>query len=194
MHDQEAVEMTSSIRASSRASSPALHDPYPGDVPEQGSGYQPLKRSTQRATTTTLDAFWIMEIAGVVVSIACLTAIAITLFIHDRQPLSSWTFYLSLNTVVSILATISKTTILVAVTAAISQGKWNMFKAGPHPLKLFQDIDQASRGGIGSLRAIFNFHTGYAILSPRLGLLLIKIDLRRHAELSSLLRVSCSSQ
>ncbi|KAH0360729.1 hypothetical protein KCU65_g9178, partial [Aureobasidium melanogenum] len=49
---------------------------------------------------------------------------------------------------------------MVAVTAAISQGKWNTFEADPHPLKLFQDIDQASRGGIGSLRAIFNSNIG----------------------------------
>ncbi|KAG9526862.1 hypothetical protein KCV07_g174, partial [Aureobasidium melanogenum] len=155
--------MTSSIRPSTRASSLAPHDLLSDDVSEQGPGYQSLKHPAQRFTATTLNTLWILEIAGVIVSIACLTAIVVILAIHDGQPFSSWKFYLSLNTVISILATTSKTTVLVAVTAAISQAKWNVFKAGPHPLKLFQDIDQASRGGMGSLRAIWNSDIGFTV-------------------------------
>lgn len=182
MHGQEVIEITSSIRALNPPSCHALHDPHTDHTSERGLGYQSRKHfAAQRATTTLFDAFWILEIAGLIVSIACLAAIVIILAIHDRQPFSSWTFYLSLNTVVSILATISKATVLLGVTAAISQDKWNTFKAGPRPLKLFQDIDQASRGGMGSLRAIWNSDIGYSLsLSPitTLNLVLTPADLR----------------
>lgn len=171
MHDQEVIEMTSSIRSSTRTMSLAPHDQLFDDVSEQGPGYQPLKHPAQRVTTTTVNTFWILEIAGVIVSIACLTAIVVILAIHDGQPFSSWWFYLSLNTVVSILATTSKTSAVLAVTASISQGKWNVFKAGPQPLKLFQDIDQASRGGMGSLRAIWNSDLGYTLSQSPIAIL-----------------------
>ncbi|KEQ62447.1 uncharacterized protein M437DRAFT_49628 [Aureobasidium melanogenum CBS 110374] len=155
--------MTSSIRASTRASSRISHESRSDSASERRYGYRFLKRSAQRVTTTTLDAFWIVEIIGVIASIACLTAIMVILSMHDGQPFSSWTFYLSLNAVVSILATASKTTVLLAVAAAVSQGKWNLFKEDPHPIDLFQAIDQASRGGMGSLRAIWNRNVGFTV-------------------------------
>ena len=102
---------------------------------------------------------WAIEIAAVTASIASLAAIIIILALHDGNALADWTFYFSLNTVVSLLATTTRATMFSAVAASISQSKWNLLRKTPSQLKAFQTIDQASRGGAGSFILIWSLYT-----------------------------------
>lgn len=108
------------------------------------------------ATTSRLEAWWIFEIGGLLVSIVCITLIVALLRMHDGIPFSSWAFYFSLNTVVSVLGSIARATLLVAVSASIAQGKWIWFRKRSDSVNMFEIIDSASREALGSLRLIWH--------------------------------------
>lgn len=109
-----------------------------------------------------IDLWWLAEILACCISIACIVAIAIMLQLHDGQPFSSWTFYFSINTVISTLGTAARASILFAISAGISQYKWVWSKRGGR-LVTFEAIDNASRGPYGSLRLIFQLHGKYVL-------------------------------
>lgn len=67
---------------------------------------------------------WWLEGVVLLFSILGQTAIAIILFKTNGILLSSWTFYLSPNTVVSTLSTAAKAGMLLAIGECISQLKW----------------------------------------------------------------------
>lgn len=88
---------------------------------------------------------------------ACLITIAILLLVHDGKPVTALTFYLtfSLNTIVALLgSTIMKTALLSAVSAAMGQNKWLWVKKKQSPLALFELVDNASRGPLGSVKLL----------------------------------------
>lgn len=97
---------------------------------------------------------WTWEILAILVNIASFIALVTTLIVYDGKAVSAWTFFLTLNTIVSILSTVSKTTLLFAVAEAIGQWKWILFAKGYRPLNDFERVDAASRGPWGSARLL----------------------------------------
>lgn len=66
-----------------------------------------------------LDDTWLLEIVALVFSVACFIAIIILLRIYDQKPSPDLSHGLTLNTIVSLLATASRSSLLFAVAAAI---------------------------------------------------------------------------
>lgn len=95
--------------------------------------------------------YWLFEILCATISVCSLAAIVGLLAAYDNKPLTDWRFVLSLNTVVSILGTISKAALSEVLAASISQSKWLWFARDERPLNDFADIEDASRGAWGSL-------------------------------------------
>ncbi|KAK8059968.1 hypothetical protein PG996_009898, partial [Apiospora saccharicola] len=112
----------------------------------------------RRATTS--HSWWWAEIAAVVGSIAAMVALVVVLALSDGRALSLWTFFVQPNTVISILVMVSKTSMLLAVSACLSQLKWKHFLDGPRPLSHLQAFDNASRGPLGSLFLMGNLRLG----------------------------------
>ena len=56
---------------------------------------------------------------------------------------------------VSVLATVSKSSVLLPVAECISQLTWLQFQR-PHSFQLIQEIDEASRGALGSFQILFS--------------------------------------
>jgi hypothetical protein len=131
-----------------------------------------IRRSYARISSSTVaskisaaqdksDVNWTLEIICVIISIICFCALAIVFKYYDGKPLSVWTFYFSMNTVASILGTVGKSTLLLAVSAAIGQGKWLWFQDRERNLIEFDTFDEASRGPLGSLKLLWRTRARY---------------------------------
>lgn len=103
---------------------------------------------------------WYWEIIAAVFSFACVVAIVVLLKTYQGKSLASWHFYhdITLNTLVALLSTLSRTALIVPVASCISQLKWVHSMSSPRPLREFQILDEASRGPWGSLTLIWRLH------------------------------------
>lgn len=101
---------------------------------------------------------WIPEIAGILASASLLIALTILLAIYDDKAVFDWKG-VTLNVVVSVLSTSSKSALLFSISELISQWKWIIFASTRRPLMDFQRIDAASRGPLGSLKIIWRYRT-----------------------------------
>ncbi|GIZ44344.1 hypothetical protein CKM354_000754400 [Cercospora kikuchii] len=95
---------------------------------------------------------WIWEVLSFSVSFLCMGAIVVLLANLNNKPLPNMGF-LTLNGIVSTLAGISKAALILPISEAISQLKWQWFwnVDRPRPISDFQIYDSASRGPWGSL-------------------------------------------
>ncbi|KAJ2989097.1 hypothetical protein NUW58_g3641 [Xylaria curta] len=73
------------------------------------------------------------------------------------MPLNRWMLPIQPNSILAALTTVSKTSLLVPVTACIGQLKWRHFILQPRPLDQLQQFDNASRGPWGSAILIYSF-------------------------------------
>lgn len=97
-----------------------------------------------------LASTWTNEIAAALLSAGSLAALVGVLVGANGQPILHWQWHdITLNTIVSILSTISRISALFVLSAAIGQTKWILFSRGPASLLDFEAIDVASRGFIG---------------------------------------------
>lgn len=107
---------------------------------------------------------WYLEIGAVILSFLALAAAIIVLRFEDGKPITQYTFYLSLNTVISILGTIAKSSLAFALAACMGQGKWNWFRSRRSELVGFQRFDEASRGPWGSMKFLWWLRMRYVLL------------------------------
>lgn len=98
---------------------------------------------------------WILETFMVVFSISGLVAASVLLLVYDDKPLSSWSFFLSFNTVISILGAASRASLAFAIGSCISQGKWNWLKDKGGKIMDLERFEEASRGPWGSVRLLW---------------------------------------
>jgi hypothetical protein len=104
-----------------------------------------------------LEMTWCIEEFFLLCSASCAVLIVTFLAVHDNTNIESWHFrFASINTVVSALGTIFKSTLLMAVSAALAQGKWTWFRKRSGTLSTFQAIDAGSRDTIESFRLLFH--------------------------------------
>jgi hypothetical protein len=105
---------------------------------------------------------WVFELLASIISAACLAGIVATLALHANHPLPSWPLGITINALVSVLSTISKSALLASVAAAISQQKWARLSNGANPLSDLEMYDNASRGPWGSFLLLFRTGWRYA--------------------------------
>ncbi|KAG6355212.1 hypothetical protein INS49_004293 [Diaporthe citri] len=124
--------------------------PTKPDIKE--SKYNDDKKSTQ----SPLQRWqWKFETSLLLLGVCSLVAIIVLLAVEDGTTLVSWKFYFSLNTVVSVLGTISRASLASSVGSCIAQEKWNWFRKRQDPLYLFDRFDSASRGPLGSFKLLY---------------------------------------
>ncbi|KAL2839639.1 hypothetical protein BJY01DRAFT_237013 [Aspergillus pseudoustus] len=97
---------------------------------------------------------WLWEIASLVFSAACVVAMVAVLINTQGMALAAWGLSIAPNTVISVLATVSKTSLLLPVTESISQLKWLHFNRA-HRLSDLDLYNNASRGPLGALFFVF---------------------------------------
>jgi hypothetical protein len=119
---------------------------------------------------SSIDQFWILEATSFFVSVAALGGIVGLLLAYNHQPLPQWSssgivsirhrpihdysFSVTLNSILSLVATVYKIALGIPVAASLGQLKWVWFSQG-HNLADFQMFDSA-KGVIGSLTLLWN--------------------------------------
>jgi hypothetical protein len=138
--------------------------------PDNASGETKMPQRTTRPSSPSRRASWtscwIYEICAIVVSVVFMIAIVVVLKtrIH-KKPRSSWTLPLAPNTIIALFSTLSKSAILLVITACISQLKWIYFGRTGHRVMDLQIIDAASRGPLGAIALIVRIRWGATIAS-----------------------------
>lgn len=142
--------------------------PVPGEAPSKSTGS--IEYSTEETTSLTSrktapkrsgtifapgSHTWTLEISAIALSIAALVAVAVLLPLYDNKPLTKWNFFLSFNTVISILGATSRAALAFAIGSCISQGKWNWFSRRDDSIMVFDRFEEASRGPWGSVRLLW---------------------------------------
>lgn len=110
---------------------------------------------------------WSFEWITLTFSIACFVAICIVLWIYDGKVRPEMDHDLSLNTIISVLATGCKSALILVIGEAISQLKWLWFQnptQAQSQLVGIQRFDAASRGPLGSLMIIIH-HRARSLVS-----------------------------
>jgi hypothetical protein len=138
--------------------------------PDHASGETKMPLRTTRASSPSRQASWtsswIYEICAIVVSVTLMIAIVVVLKtrIHGKLR-SSWTLPLAPNTVIALFSTLSKSAILLVITACIGQLKWIYFGRRGHRVVHLQIFDAASRGPLGAIALIVRIRWGATIAS-----------------------------
>lgn len=104
---------------------------------------------------------WLCEL----LAIGSLGAMIIVLMWYRDKPQSEWRqSYFTLNGLIAFLATLTKTGLIIPVSAAIGQRKWLRFmpnKRGQRSARKlgdFEMFDEASRGSLGSTKLMFSLN------------------------------------
>lgn len=106
-----------------------------------------------RAVNLFVD-WWMGELLAILLSIITLFAIIYVLRKHDGHNLPTFPHNVSLNFIVSTLATVSKSSLLFAVASALGQFKWLWMFSKQRRLQDLQVFYDASRGPLGSSRLL----------------------------------------
>lgn len=109
-----------------------------------------LPRKRRQRVQDACDDVWVWEISACIFSICCLSAVAGILFRLQDRPLSLWNFAIAPNSLISVFATLSKSSMLLVVAECVSQMRWVHYQTGPHSLIDLDTFDAASRGPWGS--------------------------------------------
>ena len=124
-----------------------------------------LKRSTSRKSlyvrlwarvTNLFDDWWMGELLAILLSILAFLTIVFILHTYDDQTLPRLPRNVPLSFVVSTLATISKSSLLLAVASAIGQFKWLWMFSKQRRLQDLQVFDEASRGPLGASKLLIS--------------------------------------
>ncbi|KAL3479168.1 hypothetical protein BJX99DRAFT_222621 [Aspergillus californicus] len=151
-HDQ-----TSEYELLARTASPPPPIGLPKPEREPGGSFRTW-------TTLFLDT-WLWEFLAIVFSLLCFAAIVCVLMIFDNKPRPDFAYGFTLNAIISILATASKSSLVYVIGECIGQLKWIWFhKAERKQLDDMQLFDSASRGPLGSLSVILQ-HKGQSLVS-----------------------------
>ena len=124
---------------------------------EQTPGWNSSRnRSATRLEQSIADR-WLLELSACGGSLLALFATFIFLHHYDGRAQPDMPCNVTINSVTSLLTTIMKALMLVAVTACRSQANWIHYKTRSHAFKDFLVYDSASRGPNGSLQLLWNF-------------------------------------
>ncbi|KAI1775143.1 hypothetical protein F4818DRAFT_417964 [Hypoxylon cercidicola] len=105
----------------------------------------------RRQVVSKRGSSWNWEISALVLSLGAITTLVALLIYADGRSLAQWNSVLSLNTLVSTLGAISRTSLAFAISSCLGQAKWNWFRRRADNLVAFDRFDDASRGPWGSL-------------------------------------------
>jgi hypothetical protein len=99
---------------------------------------------------------WFYELVAMCISVSCLIAIGAVLKAYDGRVSPQLQYGLTLNAIISILATSTKAGLVYVVASSISQLKWCWVQHRERPLEHLQTYDDASRGFSGAFTMLFD--------------------------------------
>ncbi|KAH9893042.1 hypothetical protein F4778DRAFT_749388 [Xylariomycetidae sp. FL2044] len=115
---------------------------------------------SKKASLFSTDGTWTLEIVTIVIAFAAVGSIMGVLARFDGHALPEWPFYITLNALIALLATITTATMSISLQNGISQLKWIRFKESRAPLTDMETFDEASRGTWGALKLLIKARGG----------------------------------
>jgi len=112
-----------------------------------------------------LSMGWIWEILATIASAGCLIALVVILRLNDNKPRDNWGTLISLNAIVAIFITASKSLALLTIASCLAQLKWVLFKKSQRKLRELDLFEDAARGPLGSLLLLFHVRWRLGIAS-----------------------------
>lgn len=119
---------------------------------------------------------WMWEIGSWILTAVCVVLMVVVLLNFQGTALSKWHMSIAPNTVISILATISKTSLLLPVAECISQLKWLHFDRA-RKLNDMGLYDSASRGPMGSIFFLWGVRMNLGALGAIVTVISLALDL-----------------
>jgi hypothetical protein len=100
---------------------------------------------------------WFYEVIAMIFSLMCFTGIIAALIVYDDKPAPGFSYGLTLNAIISLLAAASKSSLIFVIAECIGQLKWLWFyqPGEKKTLDEMQLFDDASRGPMGSISVIW---------------------------------------
>lgn len=154
-HNDDDPTMAETVRETPQANSTAESRPQPSSRHVILNKACVLFQHFKKLWNILLHRWWIWEVSALVISCICMTAAVVVLLHVNDKLLAEWKFPIQLNSLLSVLITISKSALLVSTAECISQAKWIQFQKSPLRLNSLQQFDDASRGPWGSLQFLF---------------------------------------
>lgn len=112
-----------------------------------------LSSDVRRRTRRTWG--WIWEASSVLTACGCFAGIIAMLVVLQDEPVPDWPSGITVNAILSILVTLMKGSIAVAIAECLSQLKWSWFRKERKLVDLII-FDEASRGPWGASRMLFS--------------------------------------
>ncbi|KAI1391418.1 uncharacterized protein F4822DRAFT_185300 [Hypoxylon trugodes] len=109
--------------------------------------------------------FWMWEIGACFLSFASIQCIIAVLSIENNKSLEQWPWSIGPTATVAFIATIAKSSMILAITEVIGQLKWQHFHGRANPLIDLEVFDAASRGPLGALELVRQKHIRSALAS-----------------------------
>ncbi|KAK2757415.1 hypothetical protein CKAH01_05672 [Colletotrichum kahawae] len=97
---------------------------------------------------------WSLEVFALIISMASFAGIVVILAIYDEKPQPGFANSISINTIIAILSTILKATLLFIVSEVMGQLKWQWMET-PRPVRDIEYFISAGAGLAGSLKFLF---------------------------------------
>ncbi|KAI1495054.1 hypothetical protein F5X96DRAFT_341609 [Biscogniauxia mediterranea] len=95
---------------------------------------------------------WMWEILACLLSLCALAAVIGVLVYEDGKPLDQWAWVIGPTAVVAFISTVTKSSMLLAVSEIIGQLKWQNFDGRTNALADLQVFDNAGRGPWGATK------------------------------------------
>ncbi|KAF2107520.1 hypothetical protein BDV96DRAFT_464154, partial [Lophiotrema nucula] len=108
------------------------------------------KRLWKYQSSSHVATRWLLEIISWILSALCMGTIIVVLLIRKDQRVPHWPMDLSINTFIAVLSRIASAALVLPVTEALGQLKWNWFQHDSKKMWDFEIFDNASRGPWGS--------------------------------------------
>lgn len=118
---------------------------------------------------------WTWEVGGCALSLVSIALLVVFLTYIDGNKYANWERSISPNTIVSVISTVAKASMLVPISSCLSQLKWTSFH-NPTPFYHMQVLDQASRGPVGALKSLWTVKPGLATIGAGLMILAVAFD------------------
>jgi hypothetical protein len=99
--------------------------------------------------------WWLLELINWFIGAFSVAALVIILRHYDDSKIPHWKFGLTLNALISLLAGLTRSSLLIPTYQALGQLKWNWFWLEPKLMVDFELFDSASRGPLGSTFLLF---------------------------------------
>ncbi|GAB7348654.1 hypothetical protein MBLNU459_g7022t1 [Dothideomycetes sp. NU459] len=156
----------------SNASSPFTQKHEYGFFPPSAS-YHPCNKSIGTRIKDLANNYWVLELLAWLLSWVSLGVLLALLALSDKTWIADWPFSWKIASVIALISTFLKTTMMVGVVASLGQLKWLWFTSNRR-LKDIETFDLASRGPLGALQFVFS--VGFCHLST-LGALIVLLTL-----------------